>query len=238
MVQGERRNAVVGEPLGGGIRGEPLIAVIGDAGGRADPQRAVGARRQRRDGVAGQVPFVLVEDHELIAVEARQSFVGSEPKVTVGGLGNGANGVLGEPLLLTPGRPGVLGETLARIESVDGRETGCKDTKIGQQKPRRVPSELKPDDTLIIELRVRMHEILKNLPPDSLVLDLGSGQGSFAPEATAATAVRLDRQAPKNAGTALFVQGDAPRMPFPDGTFAAVVANHCLEHFDDLVKLW
>jgi SAM-dependent methyltransferase len=31
-----------------------------------------------------------------------------------------------------------------------------------------------------------------------------------------------------------FVQADAARLPFADGTFAAVISNHSLEHFDDL----
>jgi SAM-dependent methyltransferase len=30
------------------------------------------------------------------------------------------------------------------------------------------------------------------------------------------------------------VQADAARLPFADGTFAAIVSNHSLEHFDDL----
>ncbi len=80
-----------------------------------------------------------------------------------------------------------------------------------------------------------MHEILRNLPAGSLVLDIGCAGGSFPPEATPAKVVRLDREAPKNRkGERRFVLSDAARLPFADGTFAAVISNHSLEHFDDL----
>jgi SAM-dependent methyltransferase len=80
-----------------------------------------------------------------------------------------------------------------------------------------------------------MHEILRNLQPGSLVLDLGCAEGSFPQEATPATVVRVDREAPKNrTDAARFVQTDAASLPFPDGAFAAVVSNHSLEHFGDL----
>jgi hypothetical protein len=39
-----------------------------------------------------------------------------------------------------------------------------------------------------------MHEILDRLASDAVVLDLGSRQGSFARERTAARVVRLDRE--------------------------------------------
>lgn len=78
-----------------------------------------------------------------------------------------------------------------------------------------------------------MHEILESLPPGSLVLDLGSGAGSFAkpPEARV---VRLDLEPPPGGSTEPFVQARAEELPFRDGSFAAVIANHSLEHIDDL----
>jgi len=48
---------------------------------------------------------------------------------------------------------------------------------------------------------------------------------------TAAHVVRFDREV-RSKGLA--VEGDAARLPFPDGTFRAVIANHTFEHFDDL----
>ena len=83
-----------------------------------------------------------------------------------------------------------------------------------------------------------MHEILRSLPVGTLVLDLGSAEGSFPQTATSATVVRLDQVSPNNrVGRTLFVQGDAALLPFPDQTFAAVISNHSLEHFDDLVTV-
>jgi SAM-dependent methyltransferase len=82
-----------------------------------------------------------------------------------------------------------------------------------------------------------MHEILKKLQAGSAVLDLGCAEGSFPQDVTSATVVRVDREAPRNQGARPgFVQGDAATPPFADRTFAAVISNHSLEHFDDLVS--
>ena len=78
-----------------------------------------------------------------------------------------------------------------------------------------------------------MHEILRSLPAGARVLDLGCQAGSFPREWTEATVVRLDRDAPPPCHAA-FVRGDAALLPFAAGSFAAVIANHSLEHFDDL----
>ena len=80
-----------------------------------------------------------------------------------------------------------------------------------------------------------MHEILRDLPAGSLVLDIGCADGSFPPEATSATVVRVDLDVPKCRGSRpRFVQSDAARLPFADQTFDAVISNHSLEHFNDL----
>jgi SAM-dependent methyltransferase len=79
-----------------------------------------------------------------------------------------------------------------------------------------------------------MHEVLNHLPEGAFVLDLGCKDGSFSPAATAAMVVRVDRDAPAALDNgASFVQADAARLPFADGSFAAIVSNHSLEHFDD-----
>jgi hypothetical protein len=78
-----------------------------------------------------------------------------------------------------------------------------------------------------------MHEILRHLPADSFVLDLGCAMGSFADVSTAAKAIRLDQDKPTGGVGTRFVQGDAGKLPFGDRTFAAVIANHSLEHFEE-----
>ncbi len=78
-----------------------------------------------------------------------------------------------------------------------------------------------------------MDEILKILPPHSFVLDLGAQRGSFASELTKATAIRLDYDPSEMKGE-LVVRGDAARLPFKDNVFKAIVANHSLEHFENL----
>jgi SAM-dependent methyltransferase len=78
-----------------------------------------------------------------------------------------------------------------------------------------------------------MQEILNHLPPGSRVLDLGCQHGSFPASRTRAATVRLDRDVPDGRDAA-FVQGDAALLPFADASFAAVISNHSLEHFEDL----
>jgi len=78
-----------------------------------------------------------------------------------------------------------------------------------------------------------MHEILGTLPAGSRVLDLGCDEGSFPAGLTKAAVVRLDRDRPRERDAA-FVQGDAGQLPFANGSFAAVISNHSLEHFVDL----
>lgn len=80
-----------------------------------------------------------------------------------------------------------------------------------------------------------MYQILRTLPPGSLVLDLGCAEGSFPESSTSAALVRIDRDLPQETRNATrFVQADAACLPFADRTFAAVISNHSLEHFDDL----
>jgi len=80
-----------------------------------------------------------------------------------------------------------------------------------------------------------MQEILRNLGRGSFVLDLGCADSSFPAEITQASVVRIDRNPPRNpAARFQFVQCDAAALPFARGTFAAIVSNHSLEHFDDL----
>src|SRR5512140_3687934 len=79
-----------------------------------------------------------------------------------------------------------------------------------------------------------MQEILRRLPAGARVLDLGCQYGSFPLQATQATVIRLDRDAPASPPGALYVQADAARLPFASHSFHAVIANHSLEHFHQL----
>jgi ubiquinone/menaquinone biosynthesis C-methylase UbiE len=89
-----------------------------------------------------------------------------------------------------------------------------------------------------------MYEILSRLRPGSLVLDLGSGAGSFATSAPL-TVIRADlelprspvgqtRVGPMSRGTSNFIRCSAAGLPFRNQSFHAVICNHSLEHFEDL----
>lgn len=75
--------------------------------------------------------------------------------------------------------------------------------------------------------------MLAGLPADAWVLDLGSASGSFPESLTVGRVVRLDLD-PVRMGPGRVIRGDAARLPFADGSFDAIVANHSLEHFVDL----
>jgi SAM-dependent methyltransferase len=82
-----------------------------------------------------------------------------------------------------------------------------------------------------------MHEILRNLPMGTRVLDLGSGGGSFAAEhCPHAVIIRLDPERPPAGAPPGFVQADAADLPFRGGSFDAVIANHSLEHMEQLER--
>jgi len=76
-----------------------------------------------------------------------------------------------------------------------------------------------------------VHEILRHLRVGEIVLDLGSKSGSFDVASLAATTIRVDLSPPPPSGGAHAVRADAARLPFRDACFAAIIANHSLEHF-------
>ena len=83
-----------------------------------------------------------------------------------------------------------------------------------------------------------MYEILRSLPKNAHVLDLGSRDGSFGLDSCpGAVVVRLDTELPKTPGSGSFVQADAAYLPFRDGCFDTVIANHVLEHVDKLAQV-
>ena len=78
-----------------------------------------------------------------------------------------------------------------------------------------------------------MHEILATLKRGAIVLDLGSGPGSFTVEDSSSCVVRIDRDRERLSGPQA-VQADAAQLPFGANCFDAIISNHSLEHFDDL----
>jgi SAM-dependent methyltransferase len=79
-----------------------------------------------------------------------------------------------------------------------------------------------------------MHEILRHLPEDARVLDVGSRGGSFNAAQYPVQTIQMDLDALHQPAAGDFVQADAARLPFPSHVFDAVIANHSLEHFERL----
>jgi SAM-dependent methyltransferase len=79
-----------------------------------------------------------------------------------------------------------------------------------------------------------VHEILRHLRAGEIVLDLGSKSGSFDAASLAATTIRVDLSPPPPTDAAQVVRADAAQLPFRDHRFAAVIANHSFEHFEQL----
>jgi hypothetical protein len=85
------------------------VLIAHQAGERAEPERVVAGVSQRHDAVADDAGVRrLVEDAEVLAVEADQPFVRGQPEVAVGGLGEAAHGAVGESALDGPGAADVL----------------------------------------------------------------------------------------------------------------------------------
>ena len=76
--------------------------------------------------------------------------------------------------------------------------------------------------------------ILRHLDRGSWVLDLGCGRTGSFPADSRFRAVRVDRKRHAPQTEDPYVIADAASLPFRDGSFGAVVANHSLEHFEQL----
>lgn len=78
-----------------------------------------------------------------------------------------------------------------------------------------------------------MYELLRSLPAEARVLDLGCGNGSFDASGLRATVIGLDLEA-GSSPPPRFVRGDASQLPFAANTFDVIVSNHSLEDVQNL----
>lgn len=79
-----------------------------------------------------------------------------------------------------------------------------------------------------------MHEVLKHLPSDARILDLGCASGSFPARLSKALTIRVDKSHARPEEDAFAVLGDAGLLPFRSSVFDAIICNHSLEHFEQL----
>ena len=77
-----------------------------------------------------------------------------------------------------------------------------------------------------------MYELLRVLPLNAYVLDLGSAGGSFD-DSDRFVPIRVDLEYRPEAGRN-FVVADAAQLPLPSDNIDLIIANHSLEHFDNL----
>ena len=79
-----------------------------------------------------------------------------------------------------------------------------------------------------------MIELLNDLPPGAVVLDIGCDTGSFEFSKNSITVVKVDLELRSGSPASNFVQANAAWLPFGERCFDMVVANHSLEHFENL----
>jgi SAM-dependent methyltransferase len=86
-----------------------------------------------------------------------------------------------------------------------------------------------------------MYDLLGKLPPQSTVLDLGCGGGSFHYETCAGTVFAMDltlegKTLRKNDPRVAYLCADSAAVPLPDGSVDAVISHNTMEHFPDYRK--
>ncbi len=97
-----------------------------------------------------------------------------------------------------------------------------------------------PDGWQLID-RIKMERLVKLVPPRGRVLEIGCGSARLSSyfAGRGYEVVGLDYAwnalllARRKAEPMAFVQGDAFRLPFADGTFDVVLSTGLLEHFED-----
>lgn len=80
-----------------------------------------------------------------------------------------------------------------------------------------------------------MDELVRSLSPESFVLDLGAGPGSFDYQSTAARVLAADLSFPASAQAASGrILSPADSLPLQSESCDVVICNHTLEHFENL----
>ena len=128
---GDGENRGIRQPFRTAQRTPDSFLVGHQAARRAGPQLAVASHGQRRHRVVGQRAAAPVEGPEVVAVEARQALLGADPQVTVGGLRDGADGVLRQAVFLGPDAVNVLRDAPCRIQRMSGRRQGQRQCDRG-----------------------------------------------------------------------------------------------------------
>ena len=132
----ERAHDVVGQSVAlcEGLESAPPVAGQPASVG-PDPQGAFPVLQQGLDAVAPQGARRHVEDREADAVEAHETAVGPEPEVSVAGLDDGGDGVLGKLVGGGPDVEAVLGEGLPGVETQGrGRGRGSRTAHLEGQR--------------------------------------------------------------------------------------------------------
>ncbi len=115
------------QALFGGVGVEPAAPILGQTVLRSNPERTIVGRGQGRNGIVRQVAVALAEDHELVAIETRQAFIGAQPEIAVFGLRDGADRILRQPAFLRPESSRILGKAFARVQGQ------CARSQAGRQ---------------------------------------------------------------------------------------------------------
>jgi hypothetical protein len=101
----ERRGAARGRAVGGAQFAKVAVATDEEAVALApQPELAFGIGAEGGEDLTGKLgDLVAVNDVETLAIEACEAAEGREPKVSVGGLGHGDDGVLRQSVSALPG---------------------------------------------------------------------------------------------------------------------------------------
>lgn len=120
----KRLDAIAGQAIRGGVGLQLVVLVASQTFGRANPEGAIGGGEQALNVVAWEGRFpqrrrspvgdselrVLIEEDEIVAIEADQTDLGAQPEEAVSGLRECLDSVLRETVLDDPGLASVAGE--------------------------------------------------------------------------------------------------------------------------------